>query len=63
MKFEIDPVHRDGIFWYFWDKTYTNKIGMFKTELQARLKLVQYCQENLSIDEIYCPRNELENMK
>lgn len=38
-----DPVHEEAGQWYFWDETWADKQGPFKTEGEARKALRDYC--------------------
>ena len=42
-----DPVHQDTDGWYFWEETWADRSGPFKTETLARAALKRYCTEVL----------------
>ena len=38
-----DPVFKRGRGWYFWNETWSDAHGPYKTEEQARKRLEDYC--------------------
>jgi hypothetical protein len=49
-----DPVFWDGKKWYFWNETWSDKIGPYDTEDIARTKLAEYCDELNGIKTFLC---------
>ncbi len=51
-KYDTDPVHAirlgHDLVWYFWDETWSNRHGPFKTKRLARTALKAYCNLYLS---------------
>lgn len=45
-----DPIHQDETDqqWYFWDETWADRLGPFKTRKHAERNLIGYCLEFLS---------------
>jgi hypothetical protein len=44
MKQEIlEPIHEEDSKWYFWNETFTKKIGPFHSKEEAEKNLVKYC--------------------
>ncbi len=39
-----DPIHEEAGQWYFWDETWSERLGPFDTEEIARNKLKAYCE-------------------
>lgn len=39
-----EPVHEFDGSWYFWDETWSSRIGPFLTEDRARNMLEEYCK-------------------
>ena len=46
-----DPVYQDQIDgkWYFWDETWSDPLGPFKSEEEARRRLMWYCETVLKV--------------
>lgn len=42
-----DPIFLASDGWRFWDETWSDAMGPWKTEQEAREKLDQYCKEEL----------------
>jgi hypothetical protein len=38
----VDPVHKDGDAWYFWDETWADRLGPFPDEQTARAQMKAY---------------------
>ena len=43
-----DPVFKRGRGWYFWNETWSDAHGPYKTEEQARKRLEDYCEDLLA---------------
>ena len=44
-----DPVHEHNGKWYFWDESWSNRIGPYESEEEAARKLEQYCEQVLGV--------------
>lgn len=42
-----NPIHFDNGKWWFWDETWSDRLGPFDTEEQTKEALRQYCEEVL----------------
>jgi len=38
----IDPVHREGNNWYFWDEIRFNRFGPYDTEEECQIEMIKY---------------------
>lgn len=45
----VDPVHYENGVWYFWDETWTDRVGPFISQEEARQEMDRYCREVLGI--------------
>ena len=45
---KYNAVHKDKDGWYFWDETWADRYGPYKTEEECRQKLDNYCKTYLS---------------
>jgi len=43
-----NPIHCYDEKWWFWDETWSDRMGPFDTEEQTEEALRQYCKEKLS---------------
>lgn len=39
-----DPIHQEGDNWYFWEETWADRSGPFKTKQEATKALQDYCK-------------------
>jgi hypothetical protein len=43
----LNPVEEIDGLWYFWDETWANNYGPFKSSVEANLALLEYCENFL----------------
>jgi len=44
-KEDFCPVHQEKGKWYFWDEVWSDRLGPYATEQEARQALAEYCKE------------------
>ena len=42
-----NPIHQENGQWYFWDETWSDRVGPYETEEKVREALKRYCKEYL----------------
>jgi len=47
----MDPVHEHDDKWYFWDETWSQRVGPYDTKAKAAEALVRYCETELGFDD------------
>lgn len=47
---ESDPVHEYEGKWWFWEETWSDRMGPYDSEEQARTELARYCKEVLGFE-------------
>ena len=45
----MDPVHEHNDKWYFWNETWSNRIGPYNTKTEATKALTKYCETELGL--------------
>ena len=46
-KIKSDPVHQHDKYWWFWDETWTNRVGPYPSYKESEMALSRYAMSHL----------------